>query len=177
MILESASLKTLAAGIVVLGLAVPAVAEEAAPDTGGGRYSFHSQADGQGTNYVRLDMQTGEVSLCSRKAVGMACETAPEDRAVLENEIGRLRGENAALKKELLSHGLPLPPGDTPEPLAQDGRPQNGIAQNDLPQIGLPNLRLPTDAEIDRVVDLAGRVWHRLIEAVVRAQKQMMNKS
>jgi hypothetical protein len=33
----------------------------------------------------------------------------PEDRAVLENEIARLRSENAALKKDILSRGLPLP--------------------------------------------------------------------
>ena len=172
MILKRASRKTVAVGIVALGLALPAAAEDATPDTSGGRYSFSKPADGQGTSYVRLDMQTGEVSLCSRKAVGMACEAAPEDRAVLENEIGRLRSENAALKKDLLSRGLPLPPGAMPEPLAQDGGRQNGIAP-----YGLPNVRLPSDADIDRMVDLAGRVWRRLIDAVERAQKQIMNKS
>ncbi len=65
---------------------------------------------------MRLDTQTGEVALCSQHAVGWACEAAPEDRAVLENEIARLRSENAALKKEILARGLPLPPGATPEP-------------------------------------------------------------
>ena len=181
MILKNVSLKALAAAIAAIGLALPAAAEDATPDTSGGRYAFHKQADGQGTSqgpsYVRLDLQTGEVSLCSRKAVGMACEAAPEDRAVLENEIARLRSENVALKKYLLSRGLPLPPGAMPEPLAQDGGPQNGLAQNILPQRGLPNLRLPSDADVDRMVGLAGRVWHRLIEAVERAGKQILNKS
>ena len=63
-------------------------------------------------------MQTGEVSVCSQRAVGWACQAAPEDRAVLENEIARLRTENAALKKEILAHGLPLPGGAMPEPPA-----------------------------------------------------------
>src|SRR5271165_2880193 len=92
MMVKSAKLKTLAPGLMALGLALgltlPAAGEDAMPDTAGGRYSFSKEADG----YVRLDMKTGEVALCSRKSVGMACEAAPEDRALLENEIARLRG-------------------------------------------------------------------------------------
>ena len=76
-------------------------------------------------------MQTGEVSLCSQRTVGWACQAAPEDRAVLENEIARLRSENAALKKDLLSRGLPLPPGAMPEPpVARDG---DTLRPNGLP--------------------------------------------
>src|SRR5579863_10507674 len=81
------------------------------PDTAGGRYMFAQQPDGQSSSYLRLDTRTGEVALCSQRAVGFACEAAPEDRAVLENEIARLRAENAALKKDILSRGLPLPSG------------------------------------------------------------------
>ena len=164
--LKSMRNKTLAAGLIAFGLAVPAMAEDAVPDSAGGRYSFSKAADG----FIRLDTQTGEVSLCSRKAVGLACEAAPEDRAVLENEIARLERENAVLKKDLLSRGLPLPPGSMP--LAQDGG-----SQNEPPQSVLPSLRLPSDADVDRVVDFAGRVWHRFIDAVARAQKQILNKS
>ena len=117
---------------------------------------------------LRLDTQTGEVSLCGQKAVGWACEAAPEDRAVLENEIARLRAENGALKKDLLSRGLPLPPGVMAEPPA---------APNDQPQNGETGLRLPSDADIDRMVAFVDRVWHRFVDAINRAQKQMLNKS
>ena len=115
---------------------------------------------------MRLDTQTGEVALCSQRAVGLACEAAPEDRAVLENEIARLRAENAALKKEILSRGLPLPPGANPEPGAAPPTAQNGVT-----------LQLPSDADIDRMVAYAGRLWHRFVDAVERAQKQVLNKS
>jgi len=152
-------LKFIAAGIAVLCLAAPVHAADAPLDSQGGRYIFNKQADG----FVRLDTQTGEVALCGQKAVGLACEAAPEDRALLENEIARLRGENAALKKDILSRGLPLPPGAIPEPPAA----QNG-------QLTVP---LPSDADIDRVVALAGRVWHRFVDAVQRAQNQILNKS
>src|ERR1700691_566043 len=89
----------IALAVAALCLMVPAIADDAAPDSQGGRYIFNKQADG----FVRLDGQTGEVSLCSQKTVGWACEAAPEDRGLLENEIARLRGENAALKKDILA--------------------------------------------------------------------------
>jgi hypothetical protein len=152
-------LKFIAAGIAALCLAVPVHAGDAAPDDQGGRYIFNKQADG----FVRLDTRTGEVALCSQKAVGLACEAAPEDRALLENEIARLRSENAALKKDILARGLPLPAGATPEPPAA--------------QSGELTVPLPSDADIDRMVALAGRVWHRFVDAVQRAQKQVLNKS
>ena len=82
------------------------------PDSGDGRYTFSKVAEG----FLRLDTQTGEVSVCSQRAVGWACQAVPEDRAVLENEIARLRNENATLKKDILAHGLPLPAGAMPEP-------------------------------------------------------------
>ncbi|HEX4408047.1 MAG TPA: hypothetical protein VH206_04660 [Xanthobacteraceae bacterium] len=143
-----------------MALALPcfAIADES-PDTQGGRFNFTKLGDG----LVRLDSQTGAVALCSRKGTGLACEIAPEDRALFETEIARLRGENATLKKELLSHGLPLPSG--------------AMAEADGAAPGSSYLRMPTDADIDRAARFAGRVWHRFIEAVDRAQKQVLNKS
>ena len=150
--------KTFALAIAGFCLIVPALGEDAAPDTESGRYTFNKVADG----VLRLDTQTGEVAVCSQHAVGWACQAAPEDRAVLENEIARLRRENAALKKDMLARGLPLPAGAAPEPLAQNGEPA---------------LRPPSDADLDQVIAFAGRVWHRFVEAIARAQKQMLNKS
>jgi hypothetical protein len=159
--------KSIAIVVAALCVSAPVCADEATPDTAGGRYVFEKQAAGQADSYLRLDTQTGEVALCSPKAVGWACEAAAEDRAVLEDEIMRLRTENAALKKEILSRGLPLPAGVMPEPLAQ----------NDAPQNMEPVIRLPSDADIDRMVSFVDHVWHRFVEAVERAQKQVFNKS
>jgi hypothetical protein len=147
---------------------IPAAAETASPpDDAGGRYMFEpqsaAQGSAQGSAYVRLDTKTGEVALCSQHAIGWACEVAPEDRAVLEGEIVRLRAENGALKKELRSRGLSLPPGDTAEaPVA----PTN--------QIVVP---LPSNADVDRMVAMVGQVWHRFVAAIEQAQQQVFNKS
>ena len=54
-------------------------------------------------------------------AAGWSCQTVPDERAALENEIGRLQGENAELKKSLLRRGIELPPGvmaEAPVPTA-----------------------------------------------------------
>jgi len=155
--------KTIAITVAAMSLILSAMtakllADEAAPDTAGGRYMFNKTADG----YLRLDTQTGEVAQCSQREVGFACLAAPEDRAVLESEIARLRRENAALKQDLLSRGLPLPPGAMPEPLAQNSEPA---------------VRLPNDADIDRMMSFIGRAWHSFVDAVNRAQKQVLNKS
>src|SRR5215467_339278 len=97
---------------VLIGPAIgPVLADEPTPDTEGGRYVFSKQANG----FLRLDTRSGAVSLCTEQPVGWACQTAPEDRAVFENEIARLQSENAALKKVLLAHGLSLPPGVAPD--------------------------------------------------------------
>jgi len=149
----------LAAALAVCCLSTPIFADEGTPDTNGGRYTLNKVADG----FVRLDTQTGEVALCSRRTVGWACQVAPEDRAAFESEIARLRGENAALKQALLSHGLPLPSGAAPEP--------SGSHDNDI------TIRLPDNADIDRAVAYVGRLWNRFVDAVNRAQKQMLNKS
>jgi hypothetical protein len=148
----------LVTGMSLIGpLLAPAWAEDPTPDSEGGRYTFSKVAEG----FLRLDARTGEVSLCRAHAVGWACQMVPEDRAVLENEIARLRIENAALKKDLLARGLPLPAGAAPEPpVAQDGhRPP----WND-------------NTSVDRVVKLVGRLWHRLVDVIAGAPRQPPDK-
>jgi hypothetical protein len=149
----------LAAVVAGFCLMAPALADDAMPENDGSRYTFSKVADG----FLRLDTQTGEVSMCSQRTVGWACQAVPEDRAVLEGEIARLRHENAALKKVMLARGLPLPAGTLPEPpVVRDG-------DHALP----PRLH----SDLDRMMALVDRMWHRLVEAIAHAQKQMLNKS
>jgi hypothetical protein len=152
--------KALAATVVALVCSTPAMADDTAPDTAGGRYTLNKVVDG----YVRLDTQTGKLEFCTPRAVGWACQAAPEDRAAYEREIERLQNENEALKQALLSHGLPLP--DDMMPTASSNAGSNQIT-----------VRLPDNADIGRAVDYVRHVWQRIVDEVSKVQKQMLNKS
>ena len=131
------------------------------PDTENGRYSFNQVPEG----LLRLDGRTGQVSLCGKRAVGWSCQTVPDERSALEFEIGRLQGETAALKKELIARGIPLPTGtNSAEPLI-------GKKGDDLV------LKLPSDADLDRVMTFFEKMWRRLIEMVQSMQKEIDKKS
>src|SRR5262245_35022293 len=102
------------------------------------RYQFNQVADG----YLRLDLKTGQVSLCNRRDIGWSCVAVADDRAAFDSEIARLQGENGALKKALLDRGLPLPGGVRPDPQATPPAAATApVARNDN-----PDLKLPSDA-------------------------------
>jgi hypothetical protein len=159
--------KGFAVVVAALALSATACAQDAVPpDADESRYSFYKVDEG----FIRLDLQTGQVSLCGRQPVGWACTAMPEDRTVLENEIARLQKENAQLKRALLSHDLPLPSGLAPE------TPPSGDQQTPPSGDQHLTLRLPTIEDIDRMVALAGHVWHRLVEAISNAQNQILHR-
>ena len=151
-----------AALFIVAGLALtaPAVsAQVASPESDDTRYTFNRADDG----YLRLDGRTGQVSICTRRPVGWACQSVPDERVALEAEIARLQGENVVLKKELISRNLPLPGTVKPEP---------PIAKPEEPRLQLPN-----DADLNKVVNFVEMVWRRLVEMIVTLQRDLLKKT
>lgn len=140
-----------------------ALAQTAPADTEQGRFSFHKVDEG----FLRLDTRSGQVSLCNHKSLGWACETIPDERSALENEIARLQNGNAALKKELLARGLALPETVKPEP---------PLAKSDKSEKSDLELKLPSQADIDRVMTFMERVWRRMVEAANNLQKDLQGK-
>lgn len=143
--------------LTALFLAGPAAAQDS-PDGGDGRYTISRAGEG----YLRLDTRTGQVTMCTRRAVGWACNPVPDERNVLEAEIERLQGENANLKRELIARGVPLPDAMNPAP---------------PPASGGPRLKLPGDAELKQVVSFLGTVWRRLVEVMVNIQNDVLKKT
>lgn len=143
----------------VLGAATPVAVAQGTADNEDGRYTF-SRAD---EGYLRLDGRTGQVSLCTRRPVGWACQAVPDERTALEAEITRLQTENVVLKKELLARNLPLP----------------GVVKPDTPVVknDEPVLQLPGDAEINKVVVFVEKVWKRLVEMVASLQRDVLRRS
>jgi hypothetical protein len=143
--------------LAVAGPVEVSAQEGAPPGSGDARYSFNKTEDG----YLRLDGRTGQVSTCSRRSAGWACQVVPDERTALESEMARLQRENTALKKELLARNLPLPGGAKPEPPAGSGSD--------------PRPQLPDDPDLNRMISFMEKVWRRLVEMVVTLQKDMRN--
>ena len=136
-----------------------------APPPDDGRYKFFRMQE----TVVRLDSQTGQVAECRHGSGAWACQAAPEERAALEAEIGRLQTEIATLKKEWLARGLDLPGTSKPDPV-----PPVAKAPEKAPD---PVLKLPSDADIERVTSFIEKVWKRLVEMVANVQREMQRKS
>src|SRR5262245_23745689 len=151
---------------LIAALAGIGVAVAASPAPGGppvenedARYSFYRVDDG----YLRLDGRSGQVSFCARRSAGWLCQPVPDERVALEAELTRLQVDNAALKKELLTHQLSLPTGIRPDPPA--------------PRVEDRGLRTRTATEFNRIKAFIERVWRRLVEMVVNVQRDIMKRT
>jgi hypothetical protein len=143
--------------VVLAFTATFAVAQSALPEGENGRFSFTPVPEG----LLRLDTRTGQVSLCSKREAGWACQVVPDERAVLESEIARLQSENGALKKEMIARGVPLP------------GPMTSVPPKVRPEV---ELKLPSDAELDRVMAFMEKAWRRLLDMVDEMQREREKK-
>jgi hypothetical protein len=136
-------------GLCTLSLAASA---QPLPDNPSGRFTFNSVDGG----VMRLDSQTGDVSYCTRSDERWTCRVVPDERTALEAEIGRLQGDNAALKKALADRGLPLPSGQA------TGTPVPPAAVPDKPWTRDSDAK--EDAEFERMMTRVEKAWRRLLD-------------
>ena len=158
-----------AAAIFCFG-GIGAAFAQAMPDTDNGRYALSQVADG----VIRLDTRTGMVSTCNNTGTGWACYAAPDERAALDAEIGRLQGDNEKLKAQLAARE-PTVTGKIDEPLPKTDslkKPEPKVADGER-KIEIP---LPSDRDMDRVMSFLEQAWRRLVEMANRMQKDVTGK-
>jgi hypothetical protein len=149
---------------------IGAATAESMPDTENGRYALSPVVDG----VVRLDTRTGAISTCTNTGTGWACYAAPDERAALDAEIGRLQADNEKLKTELAARG-PVVTGKIDEPLPKGDslkKPEPKVAEGER-KIEIP---LPSDRDMDRVMSFLEQAWRRLVDMANRMQKDVSGK-
>jgi hypothetical protein len=160
---------SISAAFVYAGVIGTAVAQTT-PDTENGRYALSPVADG----VIRLDTRTGAVSTCTNTGTGWACYAVPDERAALDEEIGRLQADNEKLKTELAARE-PTVTGKIDEPLPKTDslkKPEPKVAESER-KIEIP---LPSDRDMDRVMSFLEQAWRRLVEMANRMQKVVAGK-
>jgi hypothetical protein len=122
------------------------------------RFVFNRVDDG----FLRLDNRNGKVAFCSPHTVGWSCQQVPEDHVALERELARLKDEVTGLKAQTAALRAlpPRPQADLPPPAAVDKN-----AETKKPPGGLARARVAFE-----------NAWRRLVEIIVKLQKDMMHK-
>lgn len=147
--------------ILILALTTAcAAAPRAAGADQPGRYAM-SPAEGGG--FVRLDTQTGAMTLCRPERSELTCKPVSGDDTAQRQELDRLRSENKALTAEIRRlEELLLPP----ERGGGSGNSNRGSESRPPASEGTkpPGFPIPTEQDIDRAMDVLSRMWKRFQE-------------
>lgn len=146
-------------GIFAAPLAVSmlVVSPGIAQDTAGGRYTMHQTDDGM----VRLDTQTGAVSLCSKSGDAWACKPMSDDRAS-SKELDRLQKENSELRAEVKR---------LDKMLGVDGTKPNGEIDPPRPGGEKHSFRLPNEKEVDQALDYFERMLRKFQDRLKKLEQ------
>jgi flagellar motility protein MotE (MotC chaperone) len=81
----------MAPALAAVLLAAPAHAQDAE------RYTLQKTEDG----YIRMDDETGEISICKQRSGQLVCTIAADERTAFQDELERLESEIAALERRI----------------------------------------------------------------------------
>lgn len=112
-----------------------------AQETDSDRYSLEKSESG----FVRLDRQTGTVTLCTEANGTLTCRMAADERAAYDEDLGRLEERVEALERQM-ANGAPARGGD-----------------------------LPSDTEIDRSIGIMERFMRAFFNLVQEFQGEERN--
>src|SRR5262249_22728254 len=86
--------------------------------------------------YIRMDTQTGEMSICEERTNQLICRTATEDRGASKDEIDRLQAKLDAIESRIAK---------------LEARP------------AVPEALLPSEQEFEKSMDYMEKFFHRFM--------------
>ena len=132
------------AGSLLVGVAAPGIAAQDPPPSataGPGKYMM-TPVDG---GFLRMDTDTGDVSICTKKAGSFACEAVKDEALAKERALARLEQENKDMKRELGERRANGPRADR--------GPDTDRAER--------KLELPTEEEVDKALSYLDRMMKK----------------
>ena len=147
-----ATRRLLAATVTIAALAATAAvtsAQSPLPAGSPGRFTMQP-ADG---GVLRMDTQTGSLSMCRQVSGSWSCNLLPDDRATANDEIERLKTENTDLKSAVkrLEELAGVPAGSGSD--AGGGKRQSGV-------------QLPTEEELDKAMSYVERMLKKFKDKI-----------
>ncbi len=137
-------IRTFSLLVAVVSASLTAQAQSTLPAGTPGRFTMHP-ADG---GVLRLDTQTGVLSMCRQSGGSWSCAMMPDDRAAVTDEIERLKAENNELKTAIKRledmAGVPAEPGYKPKSTAG----------------------LPTEEELDKAMSYVQRMLKKFKDKI-----------
>jgi len=127
--------------VSALALIIPAQAFS--QEAGANRYTMEKTDNG----FVRLDTQTGEMSICTQKAGQLVCRLAADERRAFEETLSDLSGRVENLENRL---DALAPPDEGTE--------------------------IPDEAELDRAIGAMEKMMRRFFGMVEELQKDFDDK-
>ena len=137
--------------LVLTAIAATSVVTATAQDNRAGRYTMHKTDDG----LVRLDTETGAVSLCQKVDQDWQCQPMA-GAASSPGELARLRRKNAELKAEIkrMEDNLGL----------NGNRGKSASNKRDF--------KLPTEQEVDQALNYFERMLRKLQDRLQRLEQR-----
>jgi small-conductance mechanosensitive channel len=137
--------------LVLAAIAAASMATATAQDNRAGRYTMHKTDDG----LVRLDTETGAVSLCQKVDQDWRCQPMA-GAASAPGELARLRRKNAELMAEIKR--------------MEDNLGLNG--NRDRSANNKRNFKLPSEKEVDQALNYFERMLRKFQDRLKRLEQR-----
>lgn len=152
----------LATGALAAGCALLWAVPCGAVEDQSGRFTMQPTDGG----FVRLDRDTGAMSICTGKDGDWACKPMPDRQQALEARISALEAENRSLRAERSAPETPPPVTEAPPPA---GEPPAAAEEPPSPP---SNLTIPSDEDVDRVFDYVEHMVKKLKQRIKRLEDE-----
>lgn len=135
----------------------------AATEAVAGRYTMKETDDG----FIRLDTQTGAMSLCKKQNDDFACQLIPESQDRIQSKLEDLARENKQLRAEIERLEKHFGIGPDSDPGSAPGQERNGPG----PQAGQGRLQIPSEKDVDQLFDYVEGMLKKFRERIERLEK------